>query len=204
MKKIAVLLILVITFSGCKSSQKTLAATPKTIIVASNPIQPTSNSSISIEPNTIDLATIDLTTIDLETLLKPLQINDSQANRIIDYAFAFDGVRYKRGGTTMEGMDCSGLVVTAFDSENISLPRVSRDIALTGNSIDLNHVTKGDLLFFATRKNSRTISHVGIVTTARDGFVEFIHASTSNGVIVSNMAEKYWYFAFIQARRVLI
>ncbi len=204
MKKIAFLLILVITFSGCKSSQKTLAATPKTIIVASNPIQPTSNSSISIEPNTIDLATIDLTTIDLETLLKPLQINDSQANRIIDYAFAFDGVRYKRGGTTKEGMDCSGLVVTTFDSENISLPRISRDIALTGSSIGIDQVIKGDLLFFATRKNSRTISHVGIVTTARDGFVEFIHASTSNGVIVSNMAEKYWYFAFIQARRVLI
>lgn len=198
MKKIALLLLLLITFSSCKSSKQMSTTTSETTKTEFNPIKIASNPALSIEAKTIDLIPFELPS--MEEILKA---TNSQANRIVDYAFAFDGVRYKRGGTTKEGMDCSGLVVTTFDSENISLPRVSRDIALTGSSIDIKQVSKGDLLFFATRKNSRTISHVGIVTTARDGFVEFIHASTSSGVIVSNMAEKYWYYAFIQARRVI-
>ena len=100
-------------------------------------------------------------------------------------------------------MDCSGLVVTSFKKEQINLPRTARDLAKTGNWIDLKEVRVGDLLFFATKKNSRTVNHVGIVTASRVGHVEFIHASTSNGVIISNLAERYWYFAFVQARRIL-
>ncbi|WP_027127111.1 C40 family peptidase [Gelidibacter mesophilus] len=129
--------------------------------------------------------------------------SDPKADKVVDYALQFDGVRYKYGGTTKKGMDCSGLIVTSFDSENIPLPRTTGDLSVTGEWVDLKKVSKGDLLFFATRKNSRKVNHVGIVTTARDGFVEFIHASTSSGVMISNMAEKYWYFAFVQARRVL-
>ncbi len=100
-------------------------------------------------------------------------------------------------------MDCSGLVLTSFKQENISLPRTTKDLSLTGNWVDIKQVKKGDLLFFATKKNSRTINHVGIVTNSRVGNVEFIHASTSKGVMVSNLAERYWYFSFVQARRVL-
>ena len=203
MKKIALLLVLVITFSSCNSSKKMVASQSKANKTESDLINRSSNPAFSIKTNTTDLTPVGLNPIDLNIIAEIPNIIEKQANRLIDYAFAFDGVRYKRGGTTKEGMDCSGLVVTTFDSENIFLPRVSREIALTGNSIDLTQVSKGDLLFFATRKNSRTISHVGIVTTAKEGFVEFIHASTSSGVIVSNMAEKYWNLAFIQARRII-
>lgn len=125
------------------------------------------------------------------------------ATKVVENAKQFDGVRYKYGGTTKKGMDCSGLVFTSFKQENISIPRTTSDLAKTGNWIDLKEVQKGDLLFFATKKNSRTINHVGIVTESRIGNVEFIHASTSNGVMISNLAERYWYFAFVQARRVL-
>lgn len=198
MKKIALLLLLAATFSSCSTSKKLVTTNFEALKTDLEPIKLTSNSTVSIAPNAFDLTSIELSPIvEIQRAIAP------QANRIIDYAFMFDGVRYKRGGTTKEGMDCSGLVVTTFDSENIALPRVSRDIARTGSSIDLKEVTTGDLLFFATRRNSKTISHVGIVTTVREGFVEFIHASTSSGVIVSNMAEKYWHSAFIQARRVI-
>ncbi len=203
MKKIVPLLLLLITLSSCNSSKMIVTTKPNTTKSELNPIELASLPALSIESNTVDLTPVDLTPIDLNFKKDFPKSTDIQALRIVDYAYAFDGVRYKRGGTSKEGMDCSGLVVTSFDSENISLPRVSRDIALTGNSIKLTEVSTGDLLFFATRKNSRTISHVGIVTTARDGFVEFIHASTSAGVIVSNLAEKYWNYAFIQARRVI-
>ncbi|WP_233530592.1 C40 family peptidase [Gelidibacter salicanalis] len=193
MKTIILFLLVAMTLSSCKSSQNIATFKPESLKIDLKPVTLSTNFTIPIAPKTIDL-------FPLEDISSTIY---SRADRIIDYAFAFDGVRYKRGGTTKEGMDCSGLVVTTFDRENISLPRVSRDIARTGDKVDIKEVGKGDLLFFATRRNSRTISHVGIVTTARDGFVEFIHASTSNGVIVSNMAEKYWYFAFIEARRVI-
>lgn len=203
MKNSALFLILLITFSSCNSSKTIVATQLKISKTQSHPIKLALNPTLSTETGIMDLIAMDIAPIDLNIITDIPRVIETQANRLVDYAFAFDGVRYKRGGTTSEGMDCSGLVVTTFDSENIFLPRVSRDIALTGNSIDIKQVSKGDLLFFATRRNSRIISHVGIVTTAKDGFVEFIHASTSAGVIVSNMAEKYWNVAFIQARRVI-
>ena len=76
-------------------------------------------------------------------------------------------------------------------------------MASQGNWIDLKKVKKGDLLFFATKKNSRKINHVGLVVSSRVGHVEFIHSTTSKGVITSSLAERYWYYAFVQARRVL-
>jgi len=173
MKKIALLLLLLIAFSSCKSSKRGATSKSKT------------------------------TKIDSRSKKSSSRTNNAQADNIVDYAFKFDGVKYKYGGTTKKGMDCSGLIVTSFNSENIPLPRTTGDLSVTGDWIDLKKVDKGDLLFFATSKNSRSVNHVGIVTTAREGFVEFIHASTSSGVMVSNMAEKYWYFAFVQARRVL-
>lgn len=129
--------------------------------------------------------------------------NFELAENIIDYAMKFEGVRYKYGGTDRKGMDCSGLVTSAFSNEGISLPRSSSQIALSGNWIDLKEVQKGDLLFFATSGKSRTVNHVALVTHVNEGQIQFIHSTTSAGVIVSSLAERYWYFAFVQARRVL-
>jgi probable lipoprotein NlpC len=126
-----------------------------------------------------------------------------EAMAIVDFAKTFDGTRYKYGGTTKRGMDCSGLIYTSFKAHDISLPRTTRDLSSTGDWVDLKEVTIGDLVFFATKKNSRKVNHVGIVTDVRPGHVEFIHASTSQGVIISSLAERYWYFAFVQARRIL-
>jgi len=122
---------------------------------------------------------------------------------IINHAKTFKGTRYKYGGTTKRGMDCSGLVVTAFQKENIQLPRTTADLKSTGTWIDVEKVKEGDLLFFATKKNSRKVNHVGIVTKVRPGYVEFIHSTSSRGVITSNLSERYWYLAYVQARRIL-
>lgn len=123
--------------------------------------------------------------------------------KIIENAEDYQGVRYKYGGTTKKGMDCSGLIYTAFTKEDIQLPRITYDMAKTGNWVDIKKVQEGDLLFFATKKNNRKVNHVGLVTYSNVGTVEFIHATTTNGVITSSLAERYWYFAFVQARRIL-
>lgn len=138
-------------------------------------------------------------TVKVNATTKP----SKEAETIVKYAKKFNGTRYKYGGTTKRGMDCSGLIYTSFKDNNVNVPRTTSDLKNHGNWIDLKEVNVGDLVFFATKKNSRKVNHVGIVTNVRTGNVEFIHASSSRGVMISSLADKYWYFAFVQARRVL-
>jgi cell wall-associated NlpC family hydrolase len=126
----------------------------------------------------------------------------SKIHTIIKHAESFKGTRYKYGGTNKKGMDCSGLVYVSYQKANISTPRTTRDLSKYGNWVDLKKVQIGDLLFFATKKNSRKVNHVGIVTATKNG-IQFVHASTSKGVITSSLSERYWYFAFVQARRIM-
>jgi len=128
---------------------------------------------------------------------------DSKADEIINTALQFSGVRYKWGGTTRQGMDCSGLLYIAFNEHDITLPRVSRDMAEEGRKIRVRNVEKGDLLFFNTKKRGKKINHVGMVVEVDSDEIKFIHASTSRGVIVSSLREGFWNNAFIKATRVL-
>ncbi len=127
----------------------------------------------------------------------------ASSDRIIKQAKSFDGTPYKFGGTTNKGMDCSGLVYTAFKSEDIYLPRISSDMAREGRRIKLENAQPGDLLFFKTNSRRNHINHVGIVVETNGKDVLFIHSSTSKGVITSSITETYWQRAFSEARRIL-
>ncbi|WP_426064489.1 C40 family peptidase [Flavobacterium sp. DSP2-3-1] len=126
------------------------------------------------------------------------------AEQLIDAAIENLGVKYKYAGTTKAGFDCSGLMYTIFNSENISLPRNSFQQSKIG--IVLNpkkeQAQKGDLIFFKTNKN-KEINHVGIVIEATDEEIKFIHSSTSKGVIISSTKEPYYKKTFVQINRVL-
>jgi cell wall-associated NlpC family hydrolase len=100
-------------------------------------------------------------------------------------------------------MDCSGLVYVAFGENNVPLPRISHEMAETGEHVKIKDVTKGDLLFFKTSKRIKKINHVGVVVAVEDDEIKFIHASTSRGVIVSSLREGFWNYAFVKATRVL-
>lgn len=131
------------------------------------------------------------------------EISTTKTERIIKQAQAFSGTRYKFGGTTRKGMDCSGLIYVAFQKENIVLPRVSRDMAQRGKPVKNKDIDTGDLLFFRTSKSSKRINHVGLVTKVDGDDIYFIHATTSKGVLTSNLNERYWNRAYVMARRVL-
>ena len=122
---------------------------------------------------------------------------------IIGHALQFLGTKYKYGGTTTEGMDCSGLVYTSFLNHNIPLPRSSRDMAQIGDQLDLDEVQLGDLLFFKTDRRKKAINHVGLVVQLDEDQIFFIHSSTSRGVIISRLDENYWWENFVMARRIL-
>lgn len=121
---------------------------------------------------------------------------------IIEYAKTFQGTRYKFGGTTKAGMDCSGLVYTAYKEENITLPRISRDMAKKGILISFKNIEEGDLIFFKTSRKY-DINHVGLVVEAKRGEVKFIHSTTHGGVIISSLDENYWKKAFVEVRRII-
>ena len=129
--------------------------------------------------------------------------SSTKASAIIKTAMAYKGTRYKFGGTTRKGMDCSGLTYIAFGENKVKLPRVSYQQATKGKRVKLSAVKKGDLLFFQTNKNRKRINHVGLVVSHKSGVIKFIHATTSKGVLISSLGERYWKNAFTEARRVL-
>lgn len=129
-------------------------------------------------------------------------ISRSTKNLLKD-AEKYLGAPYKFGGNTSSGFDCSGFTVKVFEENSMKLPRRSADQAEAGKSVSISEVKPGDLLFFTTSGGSK-VSHVGIVhDIAGDGEIKFIHASTTKGVIISSLNEKYWNKAYLHAKRVL-
>lgn len=133
---------------------------------------------------------------------EPKKENRSVVKNLIETATDNIGVKYKAGGTTKSGFDCSGLVYTTFESENIKLPRSSFEQAKIGKVIPLNNAKKGDLIFFKTNK-SKQINHVGLITEVNSDEIKFIHSSTSKGVIISSTKEAYYKNSFEQVNRVI-
>lgn len=123
-------------------------------------------------------------------------------DRIVENAMRYQGVKYRYGGTTSKGMDCSGLIGAAFMEAGKTMPRSSRLLALEAKGLDLDEVGKGDFLFFATGKNKRQVNHVALITRVTPGEIEFIHSTTSRGVILSTLNEVYWIDAFLRAGRI--
>ncbi|GLS91844.1 hypothetical protein GCM10007916_29140 [Psychromonas marina] len=109
----------------------------------------------------------------------------------------WQGTPYRLGGNSKKGIDCSALVQNIYrDSFNITLPRTTETQVEQGYLVYRNQLQIGDLVFFKTGWNTR---HVGIYI----GNEEFIHASTSQGVITSSLNNVYWKPRYWQAKRIL-
>lgn len=107
------------------------------------------------------------------------------------------GTPYRIGGTSARGIDCSALVRNIFrDTFNVELARSTGEQIHEGRPIDRQELQAGDLVFF--RPPGR-YNHVGIYVG--DGY--FLHASTSQGVIISSLNNSYWQRHYWQSRRAL-
>lgn len=109
---------------------------------------------------------------------------------------SFIGTPYRYGGTSKNGIDCSGLVFAVYRGQGITLPRTVREQFRVGQSVSRSHLAVGDLVFFNTTGTGP--SHVGIVS----GRSRFVHGSTSQGVIEDDLNGSLWRHRFVGARRI--
>ena len=131
------------------------------------------------------------------TPVSPGALNSASAQAIIATAKQYIGVPYVWGGSSPSGFDCSGFVQYVFGKHGITLPRTSKDQYSVGTWVSKSNLQPGDLVFYNTSGSG--VSHLGIYI----GSGQFIHASTSKGVMISEMSNSYWSARYYGARRIL-
>ncbi|HBI15371.1 MAG TPA: hypothetical protein DDY20_07645 [Desulfobulbaceae bacterium] len=115
--------------------------------------------------------------------------------KLLQQYAAWEGTRYRVGGLTRKGIDCSGFVYLTYqDLFGIALPRSADQQATLGKQVQTKELRTGDLVFFKTGRRGR---HVGIYL---DGG-RFIHASTTKGVTISSLDDRYWSRKYWKATR---
>lgn len=124
----------------------------------------------------------------------------ADAARVRDALYAqhleWAGTPYRYGGLSRRGIDCSGFVYRIFDAQfGLLLPRTTKGQIKSGRPIKRDALRAGDLIFFKT--GWKTL-HVGIYIEES----RFLHASTSSGVVISDLRNPYWAGHYLQARRV--
>ncbi len=130
------------------------------------------------------------------------KIRKKNINQVVDTAKSYRGTPYRYGGTTRSGIDCSALIFHSFASVGVTMPRTSEEQSKIGKKVSERNLEKGDVVFFATGKRKRQVTHAGIVTERSKGQVWFIHSSTSLGVTEDNLNNRYWSKAYLFGRRV--
>ncbi len=132
------------------------------------------------------------------SLAQSLRLNSDShvTDKFLDVFDDWKGAPYRLGGNDRNGVDCSAFVQIAYrDAVRIDLPRTTLHQVKRGQEVSYSEASAGDLVFF---KTSPKVRHVGVYL----GDKQFMHASTSKGVIISRIDNPYWASKFWQFRRV--
>lgn len=205
MKKITCLFILALTIISCKTQSNIITSKEEAIekgvysYTKNKKTNKKNTQSVLIEDS---FANESENEYDNTTYTRVSKSESALANKIVDAALENLGVKYKTGGVTKTGMDCSGLVFSTYENYDVSLPRTSIDMSRHGEMISTKEAQPGDLIFFKT--NGKTvINHVGIIVEVLPNEIKFVHSSTNKGVIVSSTSDAYYGKTFAQINKVL-
>ncbi|GAM16211.1 C40 family peptidase [Mesobacillus selenatarsenatis] len=127
---------------------------------------------------------------------KPVTKTADYKAKAISVAKSNLGVKYKWGGNTTSGFDCSGLVTYSFDKAGVKLPRTASEMYSKAGT-KVTSFQPGDLLFYAT-SGGKKVTHVAIYI----GNGQMIHSATSKGVSIVSINNSYWKPKFIGAKRI--
>ena len=112
------------------------------------------------------------------------------------------GVKYRRGGSSEKGVDCSGFIRLIYRNVfGIDLPYTAFNQYLMPifKTVSLTELRTGDLIFFSPTAKKKKINHVGIYLSNGD----FAHAIQRRGVIVSSFENRYWKSRIISTKRIV-
>ncbi|RZK52790.1 MAG: glycoside hydrolase [Pedobacter sp.] len=124
---------------------------------------------------------------------------DATSNlKLYKFIYEWIGTPYRFGGNTKKGIDCSAFTKAIYDKVfNTTILRNSRDIFSMVNPLAKTELKEGDLVFFKIK--SRSITHIGIYL----GDDRFAHASSTRGVVISNLNDPYYNRYFYKGGRIL-
>jgi cell wall-associated NlpC family hydrolase len=125
------------------------------------------------------------------------------ADEVVSFAETLIGTKYTYGSSVKEkGFDCSGFINYVFNHFKIPVPRISSDFTNAGKEIPITDSRRGDIILFTgSDAKSGVVGHMGIITQNEKGNIEFIHAATSRGVMISGM-NSYFVPRFVKVNRI--
>lgn len=127
----------------------------------------------------------------------PPQATENNEQALMSYYQEWQGTRYRLGGNTTDGIDCSSFIQQLFAKQfGIDIPRSAREQMVQGRSVNTLNLKAGDLLFF---RSGPTRRHVAVYV----GNQRFLHVASGRGVSLDSIQNEYWQRRFLTARRLL-
>lgn len=187
-KKITGFCFLLLNLAGCVASgvDQPSASPPP---VATAPLRPSAAPYPILGGYQTSGNGVDAEYVDIER--RPVGVHDTLMKGYREWA----GTPYRFGGESRDGIDCSALTQRIFKEQfHYVLPRTAKEQMKQGRRVSRASLKPGDLVFF---KPSRRLNHVGVYL----GNGLFMHASSSQGVMISQLDNQYWARRYVQARR---
>lgn len=137
-----------------------------------------------------------------QSVLSSSVSGDKEKRKLVDpVGRQWIGTPYLYGGYSKRGVDCSGLTKSILTDPKIGMnermiPRSARDQAQIGKPVPREKQQMGNLVFFSASSNTSKITHVGMLLDNGN----FIHASTSRGVVIQSLNEKWWKERYVTGR----